>query len=182
MNSIPPIPFVPFSKIPRWNRDIIITEKIDGTNGTIYIDEANNVFAASRNKWLTLGEDNYGFAAWVAGNKDSLLTLGPGIHRGEWWGKGINRNYDLDHRRFSLFNTSLPPDKVPSCCHVVPIIKKTTGRQLNFAITDALSELYDNGSVAAQGFMNPEGIMIYHVVANHYYKITLHNDDRPKGI
>lgn len=29
-----------FQKIPRWSRDIIITEKIDGTSACIYIDEA----------------------------------------------------------------------------------------------------------------------------------------------
>lgn len=37
--------FQGFKKIPRLSRDIIITEKIDGTNGLIYIDENNNIFA-----------------------------------------------------------------------------------------------------------------------------------------
>lgn len=31
--------FKPFQKIPRLNRDIVISEKIDGTNGTVIIDD-----------------------------------------------------------------------------------------------------------------------------------------------
>jgi hypothetical protein len=50
MNSFPE--FKEFKKIPRLSREIIITEKIDGTNGVIYIDENNNIFAGSRNRWL----------------------------------------------------------------------------------------------------------------------------------
>ena len=33
------IPFKPFNKIPRLNRLCTITEKIDGTNGIIHIEE-----------------------------------------------------------------------------------------------------------------------------------------------
>jgi hypothetical protein len=33
------IDFVPFQKIPRLSREIIVTEKIDGTSGTIYIGD-----------------------------------------------------------------------------------------------------------------------------------------------
>jgi hypothetical protein len=35
----PTIPFVSFPKISRWSRDVIVTEKIDGTNAQIYIPE-----------------------------------------------------------------------------------------------------------------------------------------------
>jgi len=66
MNDLPE--FRGFSKISRLSREIIITEKIDGTNGVIYIDESNNIFAGSRNRWLwgsiqdEIHNDNYGFA------------------------------------------------------------------------------------------------------------------------
>ena len=39
MKTLPPPGFVEFRKIPRLNRDIIITEKIDGTNASIVIEE-----------------------------------------------------------------------------------------------------------------------------------------------
>lgn len=119
------IPFVEFPKMPRLNRDCVITEKIDGTNAQIYIvdksspdysgawgeqcvwqDHTQAIFAGSRNRWIFPGKqtDNAGFAAWVYENAEDLLKLGPGRHFGEWWGNGIQRGYGLKEKRFSLFN------------------------------------------------------------------------------
>ena len=64
--------FVKFDKIPRLNREIIITEKIDGTNAGIYVDEVGDVYAASRTRWITLESDNFGFARWVEEHEDEL--------------------------------------------------------------------------------------------------------------
>lgn len=107
--------FQSFGKISRLNRDITITEKIDGTNGAICIEQVPpdhdggtgyfRVYAQSRTRIITPENDNYGFAAWVEKNKNELINaLGPGTHFGEWWGQGINRGYGLTGRRFSLFN------------------------------------------------------------------------------
>jgi hypothetical protein len=44
--------------------------------------------------------------------------------------------------------------------------------------------LYDlkcHGSVAAKGFMNPEGVIVYHVAANTSFKKTIEKDSEPKG-
>ena len=41
--------FQEFKKIPRLSRDIIITEKLDGTNGVIYIGEAIRVERPAHN-------------------------------------------------------------------------------------------------------------------------------------
>jgi hypothetical protein len=97
--------FTPWPKIKRLNRDIVITEKIDGTNAAVVITETG-IFAQSRTRMLSPHNDNAGFFGWVMENKDILTSLlGPGTHFGEWWGKGIQRSYGLDHKRFSLFNT-----------------------------------------------------------------------------
>ena len=109
MNPSDPLVFAPMPKIARLNREIIITEKIDGTNASVHIvpdfeTGACKVLAASRTRWITPQNDNLGFAAWVEANREGLLQLGPGHHFGEWWGRGINRNYGLTERRFSLFN------------------------------------------------------------------------------
>ena len=64
--------FVPFPKIARLLRDAVITEKIDGTNASITITEAADVFPASRTRWLTIGDDNFGFAAWVEANRQRV--------------------------------------------------------------------------------------------------------------
>lgn len=174
--------FVEFQKIPRLSRECIITEKLDGTNGCVFITEDGDMFAGSRTRWVTPTEDNYGFAKWVEGNKAELLRLGPGRHFGEWWGQGIQRNYSLTEKRFSLFNVSKWADEAarPACCHVVPEL----GRDLFDAPAlglKALKKLKDEGSVAAPGFMKPEGIIIFHAAANLLFKKTVEKDDEWKG-
>jgi hypothetical protein len=175
--------FRPFNKIPRLNRGMVVTEKIDGTNGIVHIADDGRVFAGSRNRWLTVEKDNFGFAAWVEAHKDELSDgLGVGTHYGEWWGSGIQRRYGLEEKRFSLFNASRwneenPP---PDCCHVVPII-----RTCNFSsedVADCVALLRDGGSLAAPGFMDPEGVVVYLSAARQMFKVTLVGDESPKGL
>lgn len=176
--------FRPFDKIARLSRTVVVSEKIDGTNGVIGIGEDKEFCVGSRNKWITPQNDNYGFAKFAFDNKDALISvLGTGFHYGEWWGQGIQRNYGLKEKRFSLFNTSrwgngvLPED---FCCGVVPVLY--TGDFDSVRIDLCLKELEKNGSFAAPGFMNPEGIVIYHTAANLYFKKTIKNDNTPKGL
>ena len=173
------IEFIGFPKIPRYSRDVIVTEKIDGTNAQIYIGEDGTFLAGSRNRWLTPDNDNFGFAKWAYENKEELLKLGPGRHFGEWWGQGIQRGYGLTEKRFSLFNTLRWGSERPSCCHVVPILFYANFDQLN--ITDLIDHLKRYGSIASPGFMNPEGIVIYHIAGNLFFKKTIENDEKRKG-
>lgn len=46
----------------------------------------------------------------------------------------------------------------------------------------ALADLAAYGSVASPGFMNPEGVVIYHAAANTYFKKTIKNDETPKSL
>jgi hypothetical protein len=173
--------FQPFPKIARLSRECTITEKIDGSNGCIYIGEDGTFLVGSRTRWITPEDDNFGFAKWAHENKDELMKLGPGRHFGEWWGAGIQRRYGLDHKRFSLFNTAKWSDDAvrPACCHVVPVLYN--GVFTGVAPIAALDALVSNGSLAAPAFMNPEGIIIYHHAANLYFKKTLDKDDEWKG-
>lgn len=173
--------FVKFEKVARLSRDIVITEKIDGTNAQIFIDEDGNIQAGSRNRYITPDNDNFGFARWVEDNKDELLKLGPGRHFGEWWGSGIQRRYGLDEKRFSLFNVlrwANNPD-LPKCCHVVPVLYE--GPFITENVDGILVELAESGSVAAPGFDNPEGIMVYHTASRVMFKKTIDNDEVPKS-
>lgn len=214
--------FVPFDKIPRWNREVVITEKIDGTNAAIIIwplhdapgtpiatvtDEggvAHAVFAQSRTRLIHPGKttDNYGFAAWVQENASELVALlGPGRHFGEWYGKGIQRGYGLDHKRFALFNVkqwdwlvSHGSGENPFQIHpdlpidVVPVLAVASGP--NDAVTpwgtatvdEVLERLAGYGSVLVPGFERPEGVVLYHTAAGQLFKATLENDDAPKGV
>lgn len=173
--------FTPFPKMPRLSRDIVITEKIDGTNAQINIDEEGTLRVGSRNRWITPGDDNYGFAKWVEANKQELMNLGPGSHFGEWWGQGIQRNYGLSERRFSLFNVGRwTTENIPSCCSLVPVLYQ--GPFDMSEIDSTLLHLDNVGSVAAPGFMRPEGIVIFHTAASMCFKKLIENDQLPKGL
>lgn len=173
--------FVPFPKMARFSRECIVTEKIDGTNAQVVVLDDGTVKAASRTRWIVPGDDNFGFAAWVKEHEDELRGLGPGRHFGEWWGKGIQRNYGLNERRFSLFNVSRWSDSTvrPACCEVVPVL--TRGTFESELVHTALEWLRDLGSFAAPGFKNPEGVVVFHVAAGIGFKKTLERDESPKG-
>ena len=175
------IEFEPFQKIARLKRDCVITEKIDGTNALIYIGEDGMFLVGSRTRWITPEDDNYGFAKWAYANRDELMLLGPGRHFGEWWGSGIQRRYDMTEKRFSLFNVgrwnaTTPP---PECCHTVPTLYQ--GQFSTMVVDEMIEHLRDDGSVAAPGFMKPEGVIVYMPAARNLFKVTLEKDEEPKG-
>lgn len=188
--------FEPFEKIPRLKRGCVITEKIDGTNAQIYITPELQVdgdpvavvndlcvYAGSRSRWLFPDKtrDNFGFGQWVQENAVELSALGEGRHFGEWWGAGIQRRYGLDEKRFSLFNTGRWEfnDERPAICDVVPVLY--TGDFTTDAVDEALATLDRDGSQAAPGFMQPEGIIIYHTASRGLFKVTLEKDGEPKS-
>lgn len=175
------VEFKEFPKIPRLTRECIITEKLDGTNAQVYITDDGQFLTGSRNRWITPEDDNYGFSKWAHANKDELLKLGPGQHFGEWWGQGIQRSYGMKEKRFSLFNVKRWADDSlrPSCCHVVPLLFR--GIFDSQAVHLCLDSLVTEGSRAAPGFMNPEGVIIYHIAAGVGFKKTIKKDEEPKG-
>lgn len=191
--------FVGFPKIARLSRGVVITEKIDGTNASIYIGENGEFKTGSRTRWITPEDDNHGFSRWAHDNKDELMTMGKGRHFGEWWGQGIQRNYGLKEKRFSLFNTirwcpygGIPSvinttdprivkyqDVLPKCVGLVPVL--WSGIFDTSDVDIQIGILKTRGSVAAPGFMNPEGIVVYHIAGNVAFKKTLEKDNEFKG-
>lgn len=170
--------FLVFPKIPRLNREVVVTEKIDGTNAGVIVTAAGEVLAQSRSRIITPETDNFGFAAWVLDHAEELKQLGEGYHFGEWWGQGIQRKYGLDEKRFSLFNVTRWGEERPACCHVVPVILLGIGFNL---VDVAVETLRVKGSYAAPGFMKPEGVVAFHVQGNLLLKATLEKDEAPKG-
>lgn len=170
--------FVGFPKLARLNREMVVTEKIDGTNACVVVTDDGEVHAQSRKRRITPEQDNFGFARWVAEHAEELRGLGPGRFFGEWWGLGIQRGYGLDHKRFAPFN----PDTrdVPDCCHTVPVLTRYAfdlGR-----VQDCIEDLRANGSAAAPGFKPAEGVVVYHTAARTMFKVTLEDDDVPKSL
>lgn len=171
--------FQEWPSIARLSREMVITEKLDGSNSSICVTEAGNVYAGSRSRWITPEDDNFGFARWVKEHEIGLAAeLGVGLHFGEWWGKGIQRGYGLQEKRFSLFNTTRWKDQVLSFCHVVPILYE--GIFDTQIIDDVLESLRREGSSAAPSFMSAEGVVIFHTKSNTMYKKTLDKNDLGK--
>lgn len=170
------ITFQAFPKLSRLRRECIVTEKIDGTNAQIIITDDGQIGAASRSRLLTPESDNFGFAAWVRDNREDLMSLGPGRHFGEWWGRGIQRGYGQKERIFSLFNTerwSINPSR-PKCCSVVPTLYQGPfdTHQINQSMV-----MLKGHSLAAPGYDKPEGIVVFHTAARVGFKWTFEKDD-----
>lgn len=186
-----------FGKMPsiaRLSREMIITEKIDGTNASVTVTPEGRVVAGKRGGYIFDPKDNFDFPAWVEAHHDELLGLGPGCHFGEWWGWKIQRAYGLarDERRFSLFNVrrwgddvgeavdGTPTRRRPACCHVVPVIYR--GFFDTQSILSVLEMLREHGSYASPGFMRPEGVVIFHNAGDGYlFKKTFEKDDEGKS-
>lgn len=173
--------FREFQKIPRLFREVVVTEKIDGTNACVVVAEDGCVSAQSRSRIITPKDDNYGFAKWVLEHEAELAQLGAGYHYGEWWGHGVNRGYALTEKRFSLFNVSRWTESRPACCHVVPVIVRGQAKDSFAIVAKAMEELRANGSFAAPGFMKPEGVIAFHTAGNLLFKATLERDEEWKG-
>lgn len=193
------IDFREFPKIARLSRLCTVTEKIDGTNASVYIgpgemgdsqilatnhdEQVGSVVmkVGSRTRWITPNDDNHGFARWAQEHAEQLWALGPGHHFGEWWGQGIQRKYGLTEKRWSLFNTHRWSDDSvrPACCHVVPVL--ATGVFSSIMVEAQIERLRADGSVAAPGFMKPEGVVVWHDAACVAFKKTLDKDEEWKG-
>lgn len=196
--------------IPRLNRQWISTEKIDGTNGLIRISTypvnregplpLNAIVlpelgvyleVGSRNRWLSAEADNYGFYSWVRERARTLVTdLGVGHHYGEFYGKGIQRGYDLGSKRFALFNIvkfeaaarGLNTFATPGL-DVVPLLgTEDTFSGAAAMVEEHLYELGKYGSILVEGFEKPEGLVVYHAKSDARFKVTLENDAHPKSV
>lgn len=205
--------FEAWPKIPRWaNETMSITEKIDGTNACVvihqlgddFIDLPDSVIAEvkgdnthafdtyysvqvqSRKRFITPGKDtdNAGFAGWVRDNAEALVhTLGPGRHYGEWYGRGIQRSYGLDHKRFALFNPWRYTEKELSAVEnleTVPVLYEDTDDMIS--IDFALRRLEETGSAAVAGYCKPEGVVVHFKLSKATYKAFCWDDGRPKSV
>lgn len=194
--------FQAFPKIPRLNRDCVITEKIDGTNAQVFIFMGKQygmtdvfrqygmetdgawLLAGSRSRYLNAKEDNYGFFKWVSEHREELVKqLGDGQHFGEWWGAGIGKRYPGAPKVFSLFNTArwqvLKDQKFLTVCDVAPTLYE--GRFDTHICDKVVADLIITGSRVWPGAKS-EGIVVYHKAAGSLFKVTCEKDESPKGI
>lgn len=194
--------FEAFPKLTRFSHDWTVTEKIDGTNAQVFVLPENElqlytpeqtlgavrlvdghlIYAGSRNRLIGLGKnDHHGFGQFVHDSAAEIVAkLGPGRHFGEWYGFGFKRKYNKTENRFALFNaTRWTGVDLPDRVDVVPTLFK--GRLEHGDTFDVvLDELKQHGSYIAEGFDNPEGIVMYHGPSHTLFKKTFDYDEEGK--
>jgi len=195
--------FIKWPSTPRWHKGLTITEKIDGTNACIRILDGK-VTAQSRKRLIRVGDDNFGFAAWVEENKAELTELlGYGVHFGEWFGEGIQKNpLGIEGKRFALFSpwkfqgTQKLDIEESNLVEFVPVLFE--GQANEWTIPHLMEDLRIYGS-KVKGAANStvevfpgedgtyeiaaeaEGIIVWHRETQQKYKILLKNDAIHKG-
>lgn len=194
------VEFKAYPKMGRFSREVIVTEKCDGTNAQVCITRDGQFMVGSRTRWITPENDNYGFAKWAMEHKDELMTLGAGRHFGEWMGAGIQRNYGIREKRWLMFNVTqfclhteepqpIPTgdpvnvkmqSRLPACVGLVPILWRGNMDDLN--VPFIMDDLKTNGSRIVPHYQNPEGIVIWHTASNTGWKKTIDGDDMPKSL
>ena len=167
---------VEFKAFPKISRDnpfkATISEKIDGTNACIIIQEGKIIGVQSRKRLIIPEDDNYGFAKWVSENTEDLLKLGNGYHYGEWAGPGIQKNpHRLEEKTLFLFNTfrreTIRDLDIPNVA-VVPVL--FNGILKEDTIESELLRL-KNKYVGTD--CKPEGIVVYYHIFRKYTKHTI---------
>lgn len=166
------VEFKAWPKIPRTSPfKVTISEKIDGTNSCIIIQDGEIVGVQSRKRLITPEHDNYGFAKWVERNSEDLLNLGDGYHYAEWAGPGIQKNpHNLKEKTLFLFNTfRWNPDNPnrPACCSVVPVLFEGVMTE------DTVPKLLEELKLNAGQDERPEGVVVYYHTFRSYTKHTI---------
>lgn len=164
--------FKAWPKIPRGTDfTVTITEKYDGTNACVLVNDGVVIGAQSRTRIITPENDNYGFAAWVEANKDELAKLGDGYHYGEWYGEGIQKNpHQKVGKHFALFNTFRDAALLPKCVEVVRLLH--VGRYSPEKVEACLEELKTHAELC--GYV-AEGLVVYFHSTRTYEKHTFKN-------
>lgn len=227
MSESEELKFKEWPKTARLNRNMIVTEKIDGTNAAVrvvpvellaatghglhggmepgdqheqhvLVESSNGRFvlvgAQSRKKLITPGKqtDNYGFAQFVFDNAQTFAdVLGEGIHFGEWYGPGIQKNpwpQGFEGKRFMLFNVTrwgAPETR--------ELLKSSFNGQVEVAtviyegpfdvtrVNNLVLALKDDGSWHVPGMSKPEGVIVFNEAAGINFKVTLEKDETYKG-
>lgn len=206
--------FEKFPSLTRFSHGWTITEKLDGTNAAVVVVHKDAVgltdggsglgmgddeiaipavlrrvdgfvvMAQSRNRMLSLEQDNHGFARWVHDNAEALVAaLGEGRHFGEWVGKGVNkRHYNLEQKVFALFNTHrwAGLNDLDGRLRCVPVLAEGYMGEPGAYFDQIMGELKEDGSGFAPGFMDPEGIVMRHGPSGTLFKKTFDYDEKGK--
>ncbi len=179
--------FIKYPKIPRYSDHVrlCITQKLHGTNAQLEI-EGDTISCYSRNRELTLNNDNAGFTAFIEANKQEFIhKLGPGRYYGEWCGPGINSGEGSSEKIFVLFNywDDYSESGLPANTAQVPLLFSgpVKREELSSVIAIEMAQLKANGSLLVPGYMKVEGVVI-DIDGIKYKKVFKPEDTKWTGV
>ena len=150
-----------------------ITQKVHGSNCQIYIyeeDGTKKLKVGTKNRWLSLDDDNYGVCKFVHDNAEFFLQFSLGHHYGEWAGKGINSGEGMKERMLFLFSNPARYEGITFHPNVTFVPEMYNGVLDQSQIEYWMTFLKANGSFIVPGFMNVEGI-IAEINGKRYKKV-----------
>jgi hypothetical protein len=202
--------FQEFPKIPRYRREMTVTEKIDGTNAAVVWYPADDggehhkdiiatetlldqhgtnigryhLLAQSRNRFVVPEVVRKGGDNHGFGKwvEDNAGAL-TRLGPGVHYGEwwGLGIQRGYGQTRKRFSLFNLHRWNNESRPECCDVVPILGyGTPSDGVVEDALAELTMNGSKAAPGFMSPEGIIVYHGTSKQYFKVMLQNDDTPK--
>lgn len=68
---------------------------------------------------------------------------------------------------------------LPACVGLVPVLYR--GLFVTEKADHMIERLRHEGSLAEPGYMNPEGVVVYHTASGVMFKKTLVKDEQPKS-
>jgi hypothetical protein len=198
-----PVGFIKWPSTPRFHKGLTITEKIDGTNACIRILDGT-VTTQSRKRLITPDDDNFGFARWAYDNAGALTdVLGYGVHFGEWFGEGIQKNpLGIEGKRFALFSpwkfndTEKERIENSGLVEFVPVLFEGQADEWTIPHTIENLRIYGSRVHGAASYTREvfpgedgsyevsacaEGVIVWHRETQQKYKILLEQDAIHKG-
>lgn len=150
--------------------------KLDGTNGSIWLNEYGQIRAGSRNRELSMSQDNSGFYEWALKQDNIIKCLSdnPGLRLfGEWLVPHTIKTYrDEAWNKFYVFDVMIKDEYMPYEVYITILSKYYIDYipalcKINNPTKDKLVEMLDKSTyLVKDGFGSGEGI----VIKNYDYK------------
>jgi hypothetical protein len=204
--------FQEFAKIPRYRREMTVTEKIDGTNAAVVwypapdggphrddiictetlVDQHGNslgayhLLAQSRNRFVVPEVVRKGGDNHGFGKwvEDNAGAL-TRLGPGVHYGEwwGLGIQRGYGQARKRFSLFNVHRWNNESRPECCDVVPILGyGTPSDGVVEKAIAQLEHEGSKAAPGFLSPEGIIIWHSTSRQYFKVLLKGDDTPKSL
>jgi hypothetical protein len=206
------IEFQSFPKIPRYRREVAITEKLDGTNAAVVWvpdlpEHADDPNVIAREFLVDQHGADIGRHALLAQSRGRFITPSHIKPKNDNYGfaQWVYDNYGALTRLGSGYHygewwgygIQRGYGMAEKHFSLFNVSRWGDGKQerpeccdvvplLGYFQPDQINEQLDRlrtgGSLASPGYMRPEGLVLWHSQSKNYFKILLEGDDVPKSL